>query len=350
MDGISEQEMPVWGGSTYNRDSKWKRNVGAGIAMSDAALATLRAKGWEPTQEADFYRQIAMGGFSSKVLPKLIAAAEFLAVGQPMTIRGLMYEMLSAGWFATAREKYCNWLSKKFTTLRHRGIIPSEWLTDSNRYTSKPASWLNVGEFGRDVGRQYRKDRWAEMRVHVCCLIEKDARAAVLRPIIQKYDIALHVIRGNSSGSFANELAQEWAGITKPIVAYYFGDWDPRGLQIEQDIKRKLADYSQTTFTWTRLGVLKSDFETLGLHVLKPKPTDRCTPAFLKAGLQDCAEVDAIPAPELRRRLEDAITPHIDQTEWDRLGYIETLERELVARTFSILTAADAFAAGMGED
>jgi hypothetical protein len=158
--------------------------------------------------------------------------------------------------------------------------------------------------------------------------------------VTEDYDVALTPVRGFVSLSLAHSVAATWSKIDKPIFAYYLGDHDPSGLEIEADLRKKLERYCDRGFTWERLGVLPEDFDTFDLRRLAPKETDRRIRAFRAAGHEECAELDAIPATELRDRVRDAITQHIPTEEWERLQRVEALERETVERVFGQLGAA----------
>ena len=54
---------------------------------------------------------------------------------------------------------------------------------------------------------------------------------------------------------------------------------------------------------------------------------------FIRLYGNDCAEVDALPPTELRRRVQAAIESHIDQDRWQRLLTVEELERNSVAES-----------------
>ena len=50
-----------------------------------------------------------------------------------------------------------------------------------------------------------------------------------------------------------------------------------------------------------------------------------------------CAELDALPPSELRRRVEEAILSHVDEEEWERLQTIEEIEKESIESYFANL-------------
>ena len=77
--------------------------------------------------------------------------------------------------------------------------------------------------------------------------------------------------------------------------------------------------YCHHDFDWKRLAVLPEDFERFSLIPLKPKTKDRRYQSFVERHGTQCAELDALPATELRDRIRSAIEWHIPQAEWDRL-------------------------------
>jgi hypothetical protein len=164
--------------------------------------------------------------------------------------------------------------------------------------------------------------------------------AGVLQPVTRGYDVALSIVRGFVSVALAAAVASTWADIKKPITAYYFGDFDPSGFDIERDLREKLEQYCPRSFEWVRLGVVEDDFAIFDLLPLKPKLQDRRSAAFLRAGYRDCAELDAIPADSIRHRLTDAIMQHIPADEWARLEEVERIERTQWQETMAAFRGA----------
>jgi hypothetical protein len=289
---------------------------------------TLYERGWMPCLTTDSYDAIAACGFYAKNLLLAIVAAEILINERPMTLRGLFYRVVSAGWLLNTDREHYQALCRVMTTLREEGVVSFRWLVDGVRSTDKPNSWSGLQDFAETARDLYRKDFWGRLPQYVHVFCEKDAMAGALSPVTREYDVALSVVRGFSGVSYLHEIAEQWQRIQKPIYVYYLGDFDPSGLDLERDIKEKLARYSQREFSWQRLAVTPEDFAAFNLYPLQPKDKDSRTKAFLAKGYTHCAELDAIPTAELRGRLERAILSHISSEEWERLQRIEKFERE----------------------
>lgn len=282
----------------------------------------------------------------------LEAAVEILKAEQPCTLRQLYYRLISAGHLDNAQREYQR-LGKLMTRAREQGLINRRWIVDHVRATLKPSSWSGLVDFGDTVRNAYRKDYWASLEHYVAVFVEKDAVAGTVQPVTHANNVALHVCRGYASVSFVGEIADEWQQIRKPIFAYYLGDFDPSGFDIERDLREKLERYSDrpvwdsprhqaemvypgVTY-WQRLGVLPEDFEVFDLVRLPIKTKDSRASGFIDRFGDAGAEIDAIPPTELRRRVEDAIDGHIDAERWNALVEVENAERATMQTVLSAL-------------
>jgi hypothetical protein len=295
--------------------------------------------------------------FRSKNTSLADHAVAVLKLERPMTLRQLFYRVVSAGLIANTPKEYKR-LGRVMTQLREAGRVPFTWIVDHVRTTLKPSSWSGLADYGDTIRRAYRKDLWASMPHHVEVFVEKDAIAGTIQPVTREFDVALQVCRGYASLSFVGEIAEQWKEIEKPIYAYYLGDYDPSGFDIERDLQEKLATYSGLTpvltpaaegldhhaaavlqetaedaygpgwFQWTRLAVKEDDFDDHDLIELPVKMSDNRAGGFREVHGDRCAEVDALPPTELRRRVKQVIEAHIDPVRWGKLQEVERLEKE----------------------
>jgi hypothetical protein len=294
----------------------------------DQLLDGLCQDGFEPTLTEKSYRNIIECGFQERTLPLAFVATQIAYQEQPLTLRGLLYQVVSGGWLPSTGDKYYNQVKRVTRILREKGVVPFKWIVDHVRATEKPSSWSGLADFLETVRDAYRMDFWAKLDDYVHILVEKDAVAGTVAPVTRAFDVALSPIRGYASLSFAHEIAMLWNRIHKPIFAYYFGDHDASGYDIERDLKEKLSRYCDRPFHWKRLAVNARDFAAFNLIPLKPKKTDARYQRFVEEHGHACAEVDALPATELRRRVRRAIMYHIPHGEWQRLLRIEQAEQQ----------------------
>ena len=295
---------------------------------SISVLEGLQERGWEPGLSEKSYQNIIGAGLRSKNLPLAFVAAQLAFEERPVTLRGLTYRVVSAGWLPGTDKVHYRRLGSVMTTLREKGLIPFHWIVDNIRSTEKPSSWSGLADFAETVKRTYRKDFWAALPDYVHIIVEKDAIAGVLAPVTREYDVALSPIRGYVSLSFAHEIAETWNKIAKPIFCFYLGDFDASGFDLERNIRRQADEVLHPAFP-----VGSPRRERRRLRRLRPDP-----PQAQKAG----HPLQAVPGQargpvrrtgrhtraELRGRVKDGITAHIDAERWQRLQQTEQLERE----------------------
>jgi hypothetical protein len=307
-----------------------------GLASLDALFAKLRANGWEPGQAAGWegddllssYRALWRSGTRAQNLPLACVATELLAAHEPDTVRGNMYLVVSAGWLPDTSDKSYDRIQRILCRLREVGTVPWKWVVDNVRSTIKPSSWSGLRDFAETVAEAYRLNFWARLPEYVEIIVEKDTVAGKVASVTREYDVPLHPIRGYSSQSFARQIADGWREIEKPITIYYVGDHDPSGRDLERDIRERVERYSKRQFNWHRLGVNPEHFERHDIIPLAPKKGDSRYRRFVADWGTECAEVEAIPATDLRQMIRDAIESHIPAGEWESLQRVESIEKE----------------------
>jgi hypothetical protein len=301
----------------------------------DDAISRLAEIGFALDWGLEWQWNLAAEKFNRPTRWQVFGLAQILHADQPLTVRGAFYRAVSSGLFPDTSDRYYTACGRLILQMRRHKLIPYEWIVDSTRRRLKPSSWTGLADFAETVAQAYRKDLWERQPVCVEFFVEKDAMAGVIEPITESYDVSLNVIRGNCSETFVYRVAEIWQRITKPILAYYLGDHDPNGLKIEIDLRRRLENFVDDPFGWKRLAVTSFDFanpDLLGFSVKRNGAASSWQPYLDQYG-DRCVEVDAIPAAEIRRRVQTAIQYHINQHEWQTLQLIETEEkRDLLSR------------------
>lgn len=313
------------------------RRPASKVNLDSVLTELVERHGFDPCLTPDSYKAIAGCGLNRNSLALAFSAVSLLLDEKPCTLRGLFYRVVSAGVLPDTGQSHYQRLGRLMTTLREAGVVEFGWLIDTMRATQKPPSWSGIRDFADTVRDAYRLDFWERLPEYVHVICEKDAIAGVLSPVCAEFDIALSPIRGYCSISFAHEIASTFNQIRKPITVYYLGDFDPSGFDLERDCREKLERYTNRPFEWDRLGVNAEDFGAFDLLELTTKATDKRAAEFIRQHGDRCAELDAIPATELRRRIREAITWHIPSGEWERLQAVEAAEKTSLNRFFERL-------------
>lgn len=286
--------------------------------------------------------------------PETIAFRESLLqiieqVGPPLTVRQIDYLAVSRRVVPKSKEGYSK-ISRNLSAMRENWIddnhddvaIPFDWIADNTRWMTTPEMWDSPQDALDDMVRLYRRNFWRDQPVRTEVWVESDSIRSFVAPITEKYGVSLMATRGQSSSSFLYQTARHATRVGKPVVALYFGDWDPSGVQIDLAVQRKLTRYGDVPVIVMRKAVTPDLIRDLNLpgHTLNLKDTN--VDSFVRL----CAEHELDPVPVeteaidpnvLRQMVEDAILGAIlDVPAWNAMAAYEDAERRqlesLVAR------------------
>jgi hypothetical protein len=254
------------------------------------------------------------------MLPELPAA---------VSSRQVFYQCVSRGVIEN-NAKSCRAVLRLLVKMRRDCSIPYSRIVDRTRRKHHEQGWDGVTEIMEAVAGQYRRDLWSDQPVIPMIACEKQALEGIFSKIVDEYGASLWTIRGFNSESFEFEWSEEIRNLTvggKRVAIAYFGDFDPSGLAIEENSRRKLTGFG-AVFSWRRGGLSQEDFDALDLVRVPVKRTDTRAKSFLTQFGDCAAELDALHPAELERRIRVAIEEHIDTAKWDRLRAVELVERD----------------------
>jgi hypothetical protein len=249
----------------------------------------------------------------------------FDEVGIPQTVRQVFYALTTRGHIGKTEQGYRQ-VAYRILQMRRLGLLPYSFVADNTRWMRKPTTYDSLADALAHMQSHYRRSLWADQSAYVEIWIEKDALAGVVYDVTAEYDVPLMVTRGFPSESFVYEAAQNIQGTGKPAYLYYFGDFDPSGVSISDNLARKVEQWAPGTH-FERKAVTAEQVKSLGLPTRPTKRTD--TRARYWRG--DSVELDAMPADVLRAMVKKCITRHIDDDVLRRVGMVEAAERETLA-------------------
>jgi hypothetical protein len=247
-----------------------------------------------------------------------------LAADNPMTVRQVFYQLVSRGAIGKTEAEYHQTVIRLLKDMRIAGEIPFDWISDNTRWMRKPTTFDSLRGMLELTKQTYRRALWSNQNSYVEVWLEKDALAGVLFEETAPWDVPLMVTRGYASLSYLYEAAQAIAAVEKPARIFYFGDWDPSGLDITRNTEARLREFAPNAeIEFTRVAVTESQIHILDLPTRPTKKTDSRAKTFDG----ESVEVDAIPARELRRMCRGVIEYFIDHDALAALRLVEEQER-----------------------
>ena len=169
------------------------------------------------------------------------AIAEVLREIQPATVRQTFYQLVSRGVIAKTEAEYKRTVVRLLTQMRRAGEVPFDWIADNTRWMRKPASYSSLADMLERSVEFYRRALWDEQNAYVEIWLEKDALSGVLYDVTSTYDVPLMVTRGYPSITFLHSAALQIRQIQKPTYLYYFGDYDPSGMDITRAVNEGIS-------------------------------------------------------------------------------------------------------------
>jgi hypothetical protein len=247
---------------------------------------------------------------------------EILESEHPMTVRQVFYQMVSRGAIGKTEGEYKTTVCRLLTDMRLAGEIPYGWMTDNTRWMRKPHTHGSAEVALSEIARAYRRALWDDQDAYVEIWVEKDALAGVCYDVTEPWDVPLMVTRGYASITFLHEAAEALSAQGRPVHLYYFGDYDPSGVDIPLKVEQRLRQFApDCDITFQRMAVTPEQIIALNLPTRPTKTSDSRARAFAGKSV----ELDAIPPAKLREIIDNCITQHVDP---DRLARTEMIERE----------------------
>lgn len=274
-------------------------------------------------------------GKSAKTMEQIAASREILSIIQPATVRAVCYQLFTRGLIANMGKNETGKVSRQLVYARESGIIPWEWIVDETREAERPGTWDNPDQIIRSAVRSYRRDYWQDQAFRVEVWSEKGTVRGTLAPVLHELGVTFRALHGFSSATVINEVAELSLADPKPLIALYVGDFDPSGMYMsEADLPARLERYGGKV-SLRRIALLPEDTARLPSFDAATKTGDSRHRWFVERYGPRCWELDAMPPPELRARVEQEIKNYIEPILWSRAVAVEAVESDSMRQFFN---------------
>jgi len=265
----------------------------------------------------------------------------------PLTLRQIYYRLVASGLIPNKRSAY-NQLSKTLVKAREEGEVDDTRIEDRARQVLRGESGYDDPEeftelmekWFRGSGARYKADLWADQDAFVEVWVEKDALSRVIAQAAEPYRVTVCPSRGYSSYTYIKRMAidDRLSDVDKPIIILDFRDHDPSGLQMTEDLRKRLVKYGDGLDIEVKRIALRID--QVKQYNLISNPTKLADPrsqAYVAQYGDQCWELDAIEPRELQRIVKDAIEEHVDREVWENGLKQEEEDRTSLTESFASL-------------
>lgn len=270
-------------------------------------------------------------GRSVKSMALIQAAIRILQEIQPCSIRAVCYRLFTEKLIPDMGKKSTGAVGTQLVYARENGLIDWAWIVDETREAETVKSWSDPESIIMAAVQQYRKDYWETQPRRVEVWSEKGTIRGTVAPILKKYGVTFRVLHGYGSATSIHGIAQETMASDKPMTVFYIGDHDPSGRHMsEVDLPERLFRYGGSA-SIIRLALADDDVTAdskLPWFPVGDKINDTRYQWFTERFGHRCWEVDALPPPVLRARLDRAIESMLDVDVWQHAVKIEEAETD----------------------
>lgn len=213
-----------------------------------------------------------------------------------MTLRQIYYQMAPLG---------INYRNVMYACKvgRLQGLIAWGGIVDRVRPVySIGQTFPDVRAFLDEIKDYFHLDYWLNSENHVEIWSEKDTLSQIFKEIANPLQVDVKVTRGFLSLSNKVRWGEE------DLVILYFGDFDPSGLFIDEDLQWSQVGYKN----FKRIALTKAHVEKYNLPPIKVNRRDPRAPGYLAEYGNEGWELDSLPPDVLREMVKSAIMEYVD--------------------------------------
>lgn len=257
--------------------------------------------------------------------------SDYAEQGYDLSLRQLFYQLVSRDIISNSQKQYKN-LGTLVNDGRLAGILDWSQIVDRGRELVEPPHWDDPADIVRSAARSFRIDKWEGQENHVLVSVEKQALEGVLEPVCKRLDVDFIANKGYSSQSTMWNLGRKLLDMRddhdKNIVVLYLGDHDPSGLDMDRDVAKRLALFSEGPVEFARLALRWEQIEELKPPENPAKLTDSRSGKYVAEFGDSSWELDAIEPKALDEIVTLAVQSYLDMDLWE-----EAREKERRMRT-----------------
>jgi hypothetical protein len=161
-----------------------------------------------------------------------------------ITIRHLFYRLVALKLIEKTEREYSN-LGGYLMKWRRSKEIPWSAFADNTRYYYGTSGYLSIEDALKDTRDSYRRNLWASQDTFIEIWCEKDAIASIITGVSNSFGVRVFPLHGFSSGTALHNAAETFRAAQdagKEVHIYYFGDYDPSGLDIDRSALKGLSE------------------------------------------------------------------------------------------------------------
>jgi hypothetical protein len=243
----------------------------------------------------------------------------FRSQGYRLSLRQLYYQMVKGNLIENTKEMYKR-LGTLIKNARLAGIVDWYMIEDRGRTTNKNAHWEDPGDIMKSAVNSFAIDKWEDQVIHLEVMVEKDALSGVFWPVCERNDIRFTACKGYPSTTILHTMGARLENKIledKEVHILHFGDHDPSGIDMTDDLVGRLSMFAREPIQVVRLALNMDQVDQYQPPENPAKVKDSRYNAYMIEFGTSSWELDALTPDVLGNLVEDYIMEHRDHDAWN---------------------------------
>ncbi len=265
---------------------------------------------------------------------------EYAEQGFKLSLRQLYYQFVARDYLPNTDTSYAR-LGDVISRAREAGMIDWDHLQDRGRQVRQNSHWDGPQGIIETCVNAYHIDLWRDQRVNVEVWVEKEALIDVVGKAAAPWDVPYFANKGYLSTSAIWDAGHNrFLKDEKDVVILHLGDHDPSGIQMTEDIQRRVELFSRSYDGKEQPEVevrrIALNMDQIKEHNPPPNPAKQTDSRYQKYverfGLEDSWELDALEPNTIVKLINDAIREIVDYPAWELQRREQEEHREQLQR------------------
>lgn len=260
----------------------------------------------------------------------------FASQGIPRnTLRTVYYGLVSEDLIPNTVPMYKK-LGDIISDARLAGLIDWEAIVDLERKVHQPLHFESPKDFVDSLIHHYRHDRWADQDNYVEIWVEKNGMTVSIEPVTREWMVSLVANKGYGSMTNLYEGSKRFlqaADDGKDLHILYLGDHDPSGLDMDNDIAKRMEMFHVEDLNVQRVALTSRQVREYNPPPNPAKLSDSRATKYIAEFGPTSWEVNAISPTDLNAIIEDHLEGLIDRVRLEEVKRKEAEEKEWLRAT-----------------
>jgi hypothetical protein len=237
-------------------------------------------------------------------------ASKWNADGYEMTLRQLYYQLVAAGIIPNNERSYKN-LGNLVAAARDGGLIDWDHIVDRTRAMKANPHWASPAEIIEICGRTYAIDTRSDQPTYIEVWVEKEALAGIVGGVCSRLDVPRFSCRGYASATAMHDAGRRFKRKARrhgSLVILHLGDHDPSGLDMTDDIRKRVNLYSDDSgIEVRRIALTMAQVQALNLPPNPAKLSDVRAAKYVAQYGAESWELDALSPQYIENLIETEV-------------------------------------------